>query len=242
MYVAGGIALRGRNGVTVGERGFAGRQGRRLFVRLAAIHGPVPHVDIADDLWDAQWPPAWEVALRALASKLRATLGKVGVSGALSSVDGAYVLRFPAGTWVDIDAAAAAIHRAEVALAAGDLATASGWSLAARAIASRPVLPGEEGAWLEALRRRLADTRLRSLEALAETWIATGDAALAARDAAEAIDVDPYRESAHRLLIRAHLAAGDRGAAARALEACRRSLEEDLGISPSAETLELLRL
>jgi DNA-binding SARP family transcriptional activator len=240
VYLAGGLALRSRDGVTVGGRDFAGRQGRRLFVRLAAIHGPVPHVDLADDLWDADWPPAWEVALRALASKLRATLGQVGVSGALSSTGGAYVLRLPAGTWVDIDAAADAIHRAEVALATGDLATASGWSLAARAISSRPLLPGEDGPWLEGLRRRLADIRLRSLEALAETWTAAGDAALGARDATEAIAVDPYRESAHRLLIRAHLAAGDRGAAARALEACRRSLEEDLGVSPSPTTLALL--
>ena len=242
VYLAGGIAVRGANGVTARERSFAGRQGRRLFVRLAATHGPVPHVEIADDLWDADWPPAWEVALRALASKLRATLALVGISGALSSTDGAYVLRLPAGTWLDVDAAADAIHRAEVALTAGDLSTASGWSLAARAIASRPVLPGEEGAWLEALRRRLGDIHLRSLEALAEVWIGAGNAGLAARDAAEAIEHDPYRESAHRLLIRAHLAAGDRGAAARALETCRRSFEEDLGVAPSAATLELLRL
>jgi DNA-binding SARP family transcriptional activator len=82
--------------------------------------------------------------------------------------------------------------------------------------------------------------RLRSLECLAEVWIAQGDAALAARDAAEAIEIDPYRESAHRLLIRAHLAAGDRGAAARALEACRRVLEEELGVTPGADTLDLV--
>jgi DNA-binding SARP family transcriptional activator len=133
-----------------------------------------------------------------------------------------------------------AIHHSELALSDGDLPRACGWSLAARAIASRSLLAGEEGEWLEGLRRRMADVRLRALETLAEVWIEQGDAALAARDAAEAIEIDPYRESAHRLLIRAHLAAGDRGAAARALEACRRVLEEDLGVTPSPATLALI--
>jgi DNA-binding SARP family transcriptional activator len=240
VYLAGGIALRGANGVTVGERAFAGRQGRRLFVRLAAIHEAVPHVDLADDLWGPDWPPAWDGALRALVSKLRSLLGRVGAAAALSSTSGAYALRLPAGAWMDLDASTEAIHRAETALSGGDLSGACGWALAARAIASRPLLPGEEADWLERLRRHLADVRLRSLECLAEVWIAQGDAALAARDAAEAIDVDPFREHAYRLLIRAHLAAGDRGAAVRALDACRRMLEGEFGVTPSLETLDLI--
>jgi DNA-binding SARP family transcriptional activator len=109
-----------------------------------------------------------------------------------------------------------------------------------RAIATRPLLTGEEGEWLEGLRRKLTAVRLRSLECLAQIWIAQGDPALAARDAAEAIEIDPYRESAHRLLIRAHLAAGDNGAAARALAVCRHVLEDELGVAPSPSTLALV--
>jgi DNA-binding SARP family transcriptional activator len=240
VYLAGGIALQGENGVTVSERSFAGRQARLLFVRLAAIHEAAPHVELADDLWGPDWPPAWDVALRALVSKLRSMLARVGAGGSLTTTTGAYSLHLPAGAWLDLDAAAEAIHRAETALADRDLADACGWALAARAIASRALLPAEEAEWLERLRRHMADVRMRSLECLAEVWITQGDAALAARDAAEAIEIDPYRESAHRLLIRAHLAAGDRGAAARALEACRRVLEEELGVSPSQETLDLV--
>jgi DNA-binding SARP family transcriptional activator len=241
VYLAGALALRGANGVTIGERGFAGRQARRLFVRLAAIHEAAPHVELADDLWGPDWPPAWDVALRALVSKLRSMLTRVGAASALTSASGAYVLHLPAGAWLDLDAATEAIHRSEAALSDRDLSGACGWALASRAIASRALLPGEEADWLERLRRHLADVRLRSLECLAEVWIAQGDAALAARDAAEAIEIDPYRESAHRLLIRAHLAAGDRGAAARALEACRRVLEDELGVTPSPNTLDLVR-
>jgi DNA-binding SARP family transcriptional activator len=240
VYVAGGIALRGANGSTIGEHDFAGRQARRLFVRLVAIHEPVPHVELADDLWGPTWPPAWDVSLRALVSKLRSTLARVGAPGALSSRDGAYTLDLPADTWLDLDAASSAIHRSETALSGRDLAGTCGWALTARAISSRPILAGEEGEWLEGLRRRMADVRLRALETLAEVWIEEGDPGLAARDAAEAIEIDPYRESAYRLLIRAHLAAGDRGAAARALEACRRILDEELGVIPSPTTLALI--
>jgi DNA-binding SARP family transcriptional activator len=240
VYVAGGIALRAADGLTIGEDAFAGRQARRLFVRLVADHGAVPHVELADDLWGATWPPAWDVALRALVSKLRSSLAGVGAPGALVSRDGAYMLSLPAGTWLDLDEARAAIHRAETGLTDGDLPGACGWALASRAIASRSLLVGEEGEWLESLRRRMADVRLRALEVLTEVWISQGDAALATRDAAEAVEIDPYRESAHRLLIRAYLAGGDRGAAARALEACRRIFEEELGVTPDPTTIALL--
>ena len=240
IYLAGGIALRSAAGETIGERAFAGRQARRLFVRLAATHEAVPQAELADDLWDAGWPPAWAVALRALISKLRATLGAAGAPNAISMSNGAYELVLPPDAWLDLDAAADAIHRAESARTRHEPSVACGWALAARAIASRPLLPGEDAEWIDRLRRRLDDIRLRALECLGEVWIDQGDTALAARDAAEAIAIDPYRERSHRLLIRAHLAAGDRGAAAEAFAACRRILEAELGVSPSAETIALI--
>jgi DNA-binding SARP family transcriptional activator len=240
IYLAGGIALIGPNGRVVDERAFAGRQVRRIFVRLAAIHEPVPQADLADDLWGTAWPAAWRVALRALLSKVRTTLGSVGAAAALVSRGGAYELRLPADAWLDTDAAGQAIHRAETSLADGDRAAACGWALAARAIASRPLLPGEEGEWLDEIRRRLDDVRLRALECLGEVWLADGDARLAARDAAEAVALDPYRESAHRLLIRAHLASGERAAAIRAYQACRTLFHEELGVQPAPETAALV--
>jgi len=240
VYLAGGIALRGADGVTVTERDLPGRQARRLLVRLAAIHEPVPTVELADDLWDTEWPAAWDVALRALVSKLRGALVRVGAPGTLIGGSGTYAMHLPAGTWLDLDAAAGAIHAAETALGAGDVSAAGSGALIARAVASRPLLAGEEGEWLELLRARLADIRLRALECLGEVWIARGDPALASRDATEAIRTDPFRESAHRLLIRAHVAAGDRAAAARAYEECKRLLAEELGVAPSDATTMLV--
>jgi len=102
------------------------------------------------------------------------------------------------------------------------------------------VLPGEEGDWLDDLRLRLVDVRLRALECLGDIWLAQGDARLAAHDAAEAIALDPYRESSHRLLIRAHLASGERAAAVRAYEACRVLFQSELGVQPAPETTALV--
>jgi LuxR family transcriptional regulator, maltose regulon positive regulatory protein len=61
-----------------------------------------------------------------------------------------------------------------------------------------------------------------------------------ARDAAaHATTADPYDEAAYGLLIRAHLAAGNRSAARLALDACRTALAE-LDLQPSPETVDLL--
>jgi DNA-binding SARP family transcriptional activator len=239
IYLAGGTAIHGANDVTLGERAFAGRQGRRLFCRLAAFHEPVPSVELADDLWGPDWPETWQLSLRSLVSKLRATLARVDAGDLITSAAGTYAIQLPANAWLDLDEAAKGIHRAEAALSRREVTEAAADALAARAIASRPLLAGEDGEWLDVLRDRLAGIRLRALECLGEVWIAHGDPALAARDAVEAIRVDPYRESAHRLLIRAHIAAGDRGAAARAYEACRVVLHDELGVAPSGETVAL---
>jgi DNA-binding SARP family transcriptional activator len=240
VYVAGGIALRGGNGVVVTERELPGRQARCLFVRLAASQDPIAQVDLADDLWGAEWPPAWQTALRALVSKLRSALARVGAPDAIASRDGTYGLRLPANAWFDLDAAAEAIHAAEIALSDGDRSGASGWALAARAVASRALLPGEDAEWLDEIRRRLVDIHLRALECLGEVWLGGGDPALAAHDATQAIALDPFRESAHRLLIRAHLAAGEHAAALRAFVSCRSLFEEELGVVPAPETVALV--
>src|SRR5438093_10066228 len=75
--------------------------------------------------------------------------------------------------------------------------------------------------------------------------IERGDPAGAATDAEIVLDLDPYRESAYALLMRAYVADGNPALAMEAYEQLRTRLEEDLGASPSAETeavfLDLLR-
>ncbi|MCV3206967.1 alpha/beta fold hydrolase [Mesorhizobium sp. YC-39] len=89
----------------------------------------------------------------------------------------------------------------------------------------------------EALRSRL----VQALERLIEAKIAGGEPRTAVVHATRLAGLDPLSESAHRHLIRAHLAAEDRAAAERQIEACVRLLREELGIAPDPATLALLR-
>jgi SARP family transcriptional regulator, regulator of embCAB operon len=77
---------------------------------------------------------------------------------------------------------------------------------------------------------------LRSLEVLADVWIRRGDPILAVADAEEALRSEPFRESLYRLLMRGHVAAGNRAEALMAYENCRTLFADELGISPSPET------
>ena len=92
----------------------------------------------------------WEKALRVLMTKLRAVLEQCGIDGstALTSAFGCYKLTLPAGTWIDVEAAAEAVERAEAALSAGDLAEVRSQGVAVAAIARRSFLPGQDGNWV----------------------------------------------------------------------------------------------
>jgi DNA-binding SARP family transcriptional activator len=80
---------------------------------------------------------------------------------------------------------------------------------------------------------------------LVDADLAGDNADLAVQAATELVGLEPFRESAHLRLLRAHAAAGNPGEALRAYDRCRRLLAEELGVDPSAELeafyLDLLR-
>src|SRR5205085_5948551 len=90
--------------------------------------------------------------------------------------------------------------------------------------------------WLDAWRDHLREAAVRAAEASAAASIAIGHATAAVDAANEAIVRAPYRESAYRLLMRAHEAGGNRAEALRAYERCRQMLAEEMGVSPDPET------
>lgn len=246
LYLAGTIRLE-RDPVLVTEDRLPGRQGRVAFAMLAAEHHrPLSKDVIAEELWAGEPPSAWEVALRSVVSKIRTAIADVGLDGdALAHAFGCYQLHLPPDAWVDLEAAADAVHRAETALRDGQLGDSMGWSLAANAIAGRGFLPGEDGGWATLRRDDLKDVRVRALECRGRTLLAREQHEAAARDAERVLALEPFRESSYRLLMRAQAGAGNRGQALRAYERCRSTLSEELGAEPSSETealyLEILR-
>lgn len=218
------------------EHALPGRQGRLLFVYLVVnrLRGAS-----RDDLVDALWPDAppanVESSLSALLSKLRRLVPLEG------RADVRLVL--PADTWVDLEAAAEGIHRAESAVARDAWTDAWGPARVAQHVAARGFLPGETAPWIDDVRRRLEEMHLRSLElaARASLEIGGGELDTAERAARGLVDRAPYRESGHRLLMESLDRRGNRAEALRVYETLRTLLREELGASPSAATQELHR-
>ncbi|MEU4689804.1 BTAD domain-containing putative transcriptional regulator [Actinoplanes sp. NPDC023714] len=95
------------------------------------------------------------------------------------------------------------------------------------------LLPDWYDDWVLIERERLRQLCLHGLEQLSASWLARGSVALAADAAFAAVAAEPLRESAHRALVDAHLAAGNCGEAARQFKQYRALLRNALGLEPS---------
>jgi DNA-binding SARP family transcriptional activator len=103
------------------------------------------------------------------------------------------------------------------------------------------LLPDWYDDWVLQERERLRLLRLLALEAAGERLIGARRYREASIVALAAVGADPLRESAHRLLIRSHLAAGNAADALRQFDLCRTLLRRSLGLEPSSQTTELVR-
>ena len=188
----------------VGERledRLPGRQGRLLFAYLVLNrHRPSSRDQLVEALWPDQLPSASEAGLNALISKLRKAVGSDVVDGR-SSVR----LRLGEDSWVDVEAAEEAVHRAESAVALGDWKRAWGPSLVAMFVAERDFLPGDDAPWISERRSQLAEIRLRALEAYVAAALGIGETELpaAVRAGRQLVRLEPLRESGYQVLMRA---------------------------------------
>ena len=102
------------------------------------------------------------------------------------------------------------------------------------------LLPDWYDDWVQDERERFRQLRLHALEAMADRLGAAGrwgDAVLAAL---AALATDPLRESAHRAVIKVHMAEGNVAEAIRQLRRCERLMIEEVGVPPSAKLQELI--
>jgi len=236
VYVGGDLAhgkaqLCGRLVLEVDERRvegeLPGRQGRLLVGYLLANR---TRTVARDELLDALWPDGGDGGLAPLLSKVRRVLPLSG-------------LRPDLELWVDIEAATAALHRAESALTLGRPHDAWGPSQVAMFVFGRPFLAGEEAPWLDVERSRLAGLHARALESYAGSTLGVGGTELAAavRSSRRLVELEPYRETGHRLLMEALAEQGNPAEALLVYESLRTRLREDLGTAPSPETQALYR-
>lgn len=241
IYLTGRVTIETENGL-IEPSAFPGRQGRLAFVRLAASPRKVEREVLAETLWPDELPDAWEVALSAVISKLKKTLTPAGLAASLDSADGCYELRFGKDVWIDVREAVNCLDRAEGSLRNGDAKSAWSNATVASAIFRRRFLPGEQGAWVERMRREFLDYEIRTYDTLAAVWLLEGHPTAAIQAARMAIDLAPFRETAYARLMESHLAAGNRAEAIKTYEEVRELLAASMGIEPTERVQDLYEL
>jgi SARP family transcriptional regulator, regulator of embCAB operon len=190
----------------------------------------VARSELNEILWGPAPPMAPDQALRALLSNLRRSIGPQRLLGR-----DAVRVHLPPDTWIDVEAAASAVHDAESAVALGEWNRA--WIAAhiAMSVTARQLLPFLSSPWIDERRRWLDALRVRAFEALAASALALGgpETATAKRAALALIDAEPLRESGYRLLMETHEAEGNPAQGLVVFEELRTLLRDQLGTAPT---------
>lgn len=220
------VTLLGEFRLEVDGRGAELPSGAQRLVALIALHGRLSRSRLAGMLW----PDTEEH--RALA-RLRTSIWRVNQTGSeLVIASGGQIGLSP---HAEVDVHELAERSLEVLR--GEEFDLTPWT------ASYPMaelLPGWEDDWLTDLRQRHHQMRLHVLETVADRLSAARRFGLAVELALAVLHADSLRESAHRALIRVHLAEGNVCEARRAYEDCVRVLGKELGIRPTRATSDLM--
>lgn len=207
-------------------------------VRFLLIHGeaPVPTDRIFEALWPGLDADGARRSLQVSASRIRQLLDHPEPSQSIIEASrDAYRLRLSPGDvldWQQFERAA------DVALDR----TASSLPLLERAHSlwgGEPLPEEAYSDWASGWRARLVDRCVEVLVALIGAHERDGDDTSAVRVVRELVDLDPYDERSHRLLMAALARLGRRGQALRQYLVCRRMLLDDLGVEPSPVTSAL---
>ena len=241
VHLCGRITLVGEQR-SVDERELPGRQGRLAFALLCLDrHRPASSDRLIEALWDHDPPPDAVGALASIISKLRTVLRRSGGGGpgVITASAGAYQLRLPSGSTVDLEDARNAIDQAEGARRRNDERAAWSNATVAVSIARRGFLSGETRDWVLTVQRELDRIARRGFDCLAWVWTVRGDGVLATAMAEHAVELEPLHEPAWRNLMAAQARFGSRADAVRTYRRCREVLRDELGVTPDAETLQL---
>jgi DNA-binding SARP family transcriptional activator len=214
-----------------------GGQARVLFTYLTVTRAlPSGRPELIEALWPYRPPGGADGALSALLSRLRSVLGPEVVCGR-SEIQ----IKLSPDAWIDLEASEEAIHRAEAAVAQEDWARAWGPALVAMFTARRGFLPREDLPWADRYRQRLQEIHVAALECYAAVALGVGGSELAPgeRSARELVELAPYRERGHALLMEILAARGNTAEALRVYEALRQRLRDELGATPAPELREL---
>ncbi|HEY1345676.1 MAG TPA: BTAD domain-containing putative transcriptional regulator [Streptosporangiaceae bacterium] len=201
---------------------------QRLLAYLAVQQRPVSRSATAGMLW-------LDVPERRASGSLRSALWRLGKEGIHPVVTSPTHLGLCPAVAVDLYEALA------TARSLTDQRGALRFDAQAMRLLSKDLLPDWYDEWLFVERERFRQIRLHALEALCEQLTSAGCYALAIESGLAAVAAEPLRESAHRALIKAHLAEGNRSEAMRQYKRLCELLRTDLTADPSEDVTSLVR-
>ena len=199
---------------------------QRLAAFLALHERPLQRIYVAGSLW-------LESTEEHANASLRSTLWRLGRQDCLLIDANGSLVRLAPGVEVDLHEAQ---ERARSVLRGGRV-TPLGLDCLCRA---GEFLPHWYDDWVVIERERFRQLRLHALDAVCESLAAAGRYAAAVEAGHAAVAAEPLRESAHRLLILAYLAEGNRSEATRQYRSFRELLKAELGLAPSPQLEELV--
>lgn len=194
---------------------------QRVLAFLALARAPVGRLRLSGALWG-------EASQERADGNLRSTLWRLGRLRARIVERTSDCLAIAPGVQVDIwdlSASADRILAPGSSLHDPTAATHLAWA--------SEILPGWDDPWLVIERERYRQLRLHALERSSERLLERGDVARAIEFGLTIVDAEPYRESAHRLLVAAYLQEGNVIEAVRQYRAYRRLTLDELGVEPS---------
>lgn len=201
---------------------------QRVLVFLALRSGPADRPELAGTLWP-------DVPASRAYSSLRSTLWGLSRLTPSPVIAVGSSVQISPDVRVDLDGARRLAQRI-IERGPGKVATP-----AALAALRHDFLPSWSEDWLAAEQHHFRQLRLHALEVLSRHLSEKGDHALAVEAGLLALACEPLRESAHRTLMLAHLAEGNRAEAIWQYHRCRELLANELGLAPSPEMEALLQ-
>ncbi|MFQ5435486.1 MAG: BTAD domain-containing putative transcriptional regulator, partial [Anaerolineae bacterium] len=223
--------------------GLPSRKAEALLVYLVCHERPFPREFLADLLWNDRSQKQALANLRSILSSLRRKLDPY-----LIITRQTVAFNHAGDYWLDVKAFTAALDAGQThshlslegcEACVGQLETAvrlyNGRFLQGLIIGDSTAF--EE--WSLIVHEQTHRRVLTALYQLSNHYARQGKYTQAQRYALRQVELEPYREEAHRQLMLTLVRSGQRSAALAQYETCRRILNEELGVEPAAETRSL---
>ncbi len=219
---------------------FESDKARALFCYLLLEARPIRREQLAGLFWGEQPEPRARGNLSRVLTNLRELF-----PGCLTSDRGEVAFAPPTPPWIDVHALRAAYHAVQQTpeSAAAQAALSDALELYRGPLLAGFSLPGcpEFEEWQRIQQEHWHTLALSAWDLQTAYHRQRGEWAAAIACARRALELEPWRESAHRQVMLLLTLQGERDGALRQYEQCRRLLETELGVAPAPETEALYR-